>query len=181
MRHAIGAAVVSVFAIVFLHGGWLIRLLNPLFVRYLAAGLPAGPNVLLTVRGRTSGRPRRTPVAMLRLADRRFVQAAYGQVGWVKNLRAAGRVVVTQGRRTQTFDAVELSPDVAAALLRGALVPYRPSRLLRRIVGPATRPPAGVLHYFGVRIDDTLDEYLADATRHPLFELVLHPAAPPTE
>jgi len=177
MRHAIAAAVVAVFAIVFLHGGWLIRLLNPLFVRYLAAGLPAGPNVLLSVRGRSSGRPRRTPVAMLRVADRRFVQAAYGEVGWVRNLRAAGQAVVTQGRRTETFGAVELPPDAAAALLRNALAAYRPSQLLRRIVGPAARPPAGVLHYFGVRIDDTVDEYLADATRHPLFELLEPPAS----
>ncbi len=172
MRHAIGAAVVSLFANVFLHGAWLIRLLNPLFIRYLRAGLPGGPNVLLTVRGRTTGRPRSTPVAILRLADRRFVQAAYGEVDWVRNLRAVGQATVTQGRRTETLDAVELSPDAAAALVREALAPYRRSRLLRRIVGPATRPPVGVLHYFGVRIDTTLDEYLADAGRHPLFELL---------
>jgi deazaflavin-dependent oxidoreductase (nitroreductase family) len=171
MRHAIGVAIVSLFAMVFLHGGWLIRLLNPLFIRYLRAGLPAGPNVLLTVRGRTSGRPRGTPVAMLRLADRRFVQAAYGEVGWVRNLRVVGRADVTQGRHTDTFDAAELLPEVAAALVREALAPYRPSPLLRRIVGPAARPPVGVLHYFGVRIDTTLDEYVADAARHPLFEL----------
>ncbi len=75
-----------------------IRLLDPPFIRYLRAGLPGGPNVLLTVRGRTSGRPRSVPVAMLQVADRRFVQAAYGEVGWVRNLRAVGRAAVTQGR-----------------------------------------------------------------------------------
>src|SRR5450759_3933354 len=52
MRHVISAVVVSLFAIVFLHGAWAIRLLNPVFTRYLGAGLPGGPNVLLTVRGR---------------------------------------------------------------------------------------------------------------------------------
>ena len=171
MRHAIATAIVSVFAIAFLRGGWLIRLLNPPFIRYLRAGLPAGPNVLLTVRGRSTGRPHSTPVAMLQVADRRFVQAAYGEVGWVRNLRASGRATVTQGRHVDTFDAAELPPDVAAALVRDALAQYRPSLLLRRIVGPATRPPVGVLHYFGVRIDTTLDEYVADAARHPLFEL----------
>lgn len=172
MRHAIGACVVSLFAVVFLHGAWLIRLLNPIFIRYLRAGLPGGPNVLLTVRGRTSGRPRSTPVAMLLLADRRFVQAAYGDVGWVRNLRAAGRAIVTQGRHSDTLDAVELPPGAAAALVRDALAPFRRSRLLRRVVGPTTRPPAGVLRYFGVRIDDTLDEYLAGLGRQPLFELL---------
>jgi len=54
MRHAISAVVVSLFAIVFLHGAWAIRLLNPVFTRYLGAGLPGGPNVLLTVSGRSS-------------------------------------------------------------------------------------------------------------------------------
>ena len=180
MRYSIGAVVVTLFAAVFLHGSWLIRLLNPLFVRYLRAGLPGGPNVLLTVRGRTSGRPRSTPVAMLRLDDRRFVQAAYGEVGWVRNLRAAGRAAVTQGRHTDTLDAVELPPDAAAALIRDGLARYRRSRLLRRVVGPTTRPPVGVLHSFGVRIDESLDEYLADARRHPLFELLPHPAVPVT-
>src|ERR1700690_4070120 len=111
MRRAMGAVVVSMFAVVFLHGAWFIRLLNPLFIRYLRAGLPGGPNVLLTVRGRTSGRPRSTPVAMLRLGDRRFVQAAYGDVGWVRNLRVAGEALVTQGRSTDTLAAVELPPD----------------------------------------------------------------------
>jgi deazaflavin-dependent oxidoreductase (nitroreductase family) len=171
MRHAFGAVVVSMFALVFLHGAWLIRLLNPPFVRYLRAGLPGGPNVLLTVRGRTSGRPRSTPVVMLRLGDRRFVQAAYGEVGWVRNLRAAGQAVVTRGRHSDTLEAVVLPADVAAMLVRDALAPFRRSSLLRRVVGPTARPPVGVLHDFGVRIDDTLDEYLAVVTRQPLFEL----------
>jgi deazaflavin-dependent oxidoreductase (nitroreductase family) len=171
VRHAIGAVVVSLFAVVFLHGAWLIRLLNPLFIRYLRAGMPGGPNVLLTVRGRTTGQPRSAPVAMLRLGDRRFVQAAYGDGGWVQNLRAAGQAVVTRGRHRDTVDAVEVPPAAAAALVRDALAPYRPSRLLRRVVGPTTRPPVGVLHYFGVRLDDTLDQYLAEAMSHPLFEL----------
>jgi hypothetical protein len=43
------------------------------------------------------------------------------------------------------------------------------------VVGPTTRPPVGVLHYFGVRVDETVDEYIADARRHPVFELL-----PPT-
>ncbi len=68
MRHAISAVVVSLFAMVFLHGEWAIRLLNPVFSRYLGVGLPGGPNVLLTVRGRSSGRSRATPVAMLQFA-----------------------------------------------------------------------------------------------------------------
>ena len=28
-----------------------------------------------------------------------------------------------------------------------------------------------ILRYFGVRVDETLEEYVAEARRHPLFEL----------
>jgi hypothetical protein len=49
MRHAISALVVSMFAVVFLHGAWALRLLNPGFIRYLRVGLPGGPNVRMSV------------------------------------------------------------------------------------------------------------------------------------
>ena len=177
MRHAISAVVVSLFAIVFLHGAWAIRLLNPVFTRYLGAGLPGGPNVLLTVRGRSSRRSRRAPVAMLQFGDRRFVQASFGEVNWVRNLRASGQAVVTKGRHADVVDAVELAPEAAGAIMREALAPYERSRLLRAVVGPTTRPPIGILHYFGVRVDQTVDEYVADAFRHPVFELLPRTAA----
>src|ERR1022692_326913 len=121
MRHAMGAVIVSLFALVFLHAGWAIRLLNPVFGRYLGLGLPGGPNALLTVRGRSSGRARSTPVAILRVGDRRFVQAAYGEVNWVRNLRASGQAVVRSSRRSDTVDAVELRPEIAGTIMFEAL------------------------------------------------------------
>lgn len=172
MRHAIGAAVVSLFALVFMHGAWVLRLVNPVFIRYLGVGLPGGPNVLLAMRGRSSERVYRVPVAMLDLDGRRFVQAAFGEVGWVRNLRAAGQARITKGRRTFIVDAVELPPETAGAVMRDALAPFGRSRLVRAVVGPTTRPPVGVLRYFGVRVDETLHEYIADARRQPLFELL---------
>ena len=42
----------------------LVRASNPLTRRLLRLGLPMGPNVLLTVRGRSSGLPRTAPVAV---------------------------------------------------------------------------------------------------------------------
>ena len=152
----------------------LLRLLGPLMRRVLRTGLPAGPNVLLTVRGRTSGKPRTTPVAMLVLGDRRFVQASFGQAAWVRNLRASGSAVVTRGGRSEPVQATELSPEEGGALMHDALAPYRRSRLLRALLGPTVRPPVAVLHRFRFRIDDELDVYVAEATRHPLFELASH-------
>jgi hypothetical protein len=41
------------------------------------------------------------------------------------------------------------------------------------VLPPPTRPPIGILHYFGVRVDQTVDEYVADAFRHPVFDLLV--------
>ena len=67
-----------------------IRASNPLTRRLLRLGMPMGPNVLLTVRGRTSGLPRSAPVAIAEYGGHHWIIAAYGDVQWVRNLRAAG-------------------------------------------------------------------------------------------
>jgi deazaflavin-dependent oxidoreductase (nitroreductase family) len=154
-------------------GGGFLRLCNPLVRRMISAGLPTGaPNILLTVQGRRSGKPRTTPVGMIELNGRKFVQASYGEAGWVGNLRAAGgEATISDRDRRVPVRAVELPPEQAAAIIRHALEPYRRSRLLRALFGPRFRPPIGVLWRFRIRIDDTLEEYVAEARRHPLFEL----------
>ena len=153
-------------------GGGFLRLCNPLVRQMISAGVPTGaPNILLTVRGRRSGKPRTTPVGMIELDGRRFVQASYGEAGWVGNLRAAGEATITDGDRRVPVRAVELAPDQAGAILRHALESYRRSRLLRALLGPRFRPPIGVLWRYRIRVDDTLEEYVAEAARHPVFEL----------
>lgn len=153
--------------------GSLLRSANPLVRRMVSAGLPTGaPNVLLTVRGRRTGRLRSVPVGIVEFEGVWLVQASYGETGWVANLRQAGEAVVTQpGDRRVRVTAVELGPDEAAAVLQRVLRNYRRSRLLGALVGPSFRPPIGVLTRIGIRIDDTLEEYAAEARRHPLFEL----------
>ncbi len=139
-----------------------IAAINPLVRRLLGAGLPFGPNVLLTVRGRTSGQPRTFPVAILEHEDRRFVQSPFGEVQWVRNLRAAGEAVVSRGGRREPVAATELAAEDAGPILRDALEPYRRSRLLRAVLG----------RLFAIPADATLEDYVAEARRHPMFELV---------
>jgi deazaflavin-dependent oxidoreductase (nitroreductase family) len=149
------------------------RMVNPLTSRMIPAGTPTGaPNVLLRIRGRRSGIERTTPVTVLDFEGHIYVQATYGASGWGQNLRAADEVTVVYsgGRRSQVHPA-EIPPDDAAAILRRALAPYHRSRLLRRLLGPSVRPPVGLLRRYRIRIDDTQREYLAEAQRHPLFEL----------
>jgi hypothetical protein len=177
MSHAIRSIVVTLFAVVFLRVPAVIRLLNPVFKRFLGAGLPGGPNVLLTVRGRTSGLFRAFPVALLELGERQFVQAAYGEVNWVRNLRVSGEALVTRGRDSDTLEAIELTPKTAAPIFHDALAPYRRSSLLRTALGSTARPPVAVLRFFRIRVDETLEEYVAEARRHPVFELTRPPTA----
>ena len=148
-------------------------LVNPLARRMIPAGVPTGaPNVLLVIRGRRSGVERTTPIAVLDIDGHWYVQATYGAGGWARNLRAAGEAtVIHSGGRRSPVHAIEISPEEAAAILRHALEPYRQSRLLRRLLGPRVRPPAAVLRRYRIRVDDTPQEYLAEARRHPLFEL----------
>jgi hypothetical protein len=75
------------------------------------------------------------------------------------------------GGRAETFKATELDPENAGRLVRDLLAPFPKSRLIRAIVGSVERPPVPVLRYFKLRVDDTLDEYIALARRQPLFEL----------
>jgi deazaflavin-dependent oxidoreductase (nitroreductase family) len=82
-----------------------------------------GPNVLLTVRGRKSGLPRTTPVAIVDISGRRWLMAPFGDVNWVQNLRAAGQATIGRGRRKEEVKAVELDPEETVAFYRDILAP----------------------------------------------------------
>lgn len=150
----------------------LFRAIGPLMRFVLRRGLPAGPNALLTVRGPVTGRPYSTPVAIWDFGDRRFVQASFGAVGWVRNLRASGEAVIRRGRWSLAVRATELSPADAGQLMHDALAGFRRPRLLRILLGPTVRPPAAILHRYRLRVDDHLDDYVTEGRLHPLFELV---------
>jgi deazaflavin-dependent oxidoreductase (nitroreductase family) len=90
----------------------------------LAAGVPMGPEVLLTIRGRTSGRPRTTPITLCESAGRRGLISPFGETHWVRNLRVAGRATISAGRRSEDVTAIELGPDEAAGFIRDVLAPH---------------------------------------------------------
>ncbi len=174
----LGAVVVAAFAVVFTRAPWLIRVMGPVMMRQLAApSSGGGPNVLLTVRRRRSGRPRTVPVAYLDLGDRGFVQANSQKVDWVRNLRASRQAMITRRGRTEMFEAVELSPETAGSILDELLTPFPRSRLIRAVVGPVDRPPVGVLHYFRLRVDGSVADHVRTARRQPVFELRRRAAA----
>lgn len=139
---------------------FFVPLFNPIARRLLRGGVPLGPNALLTVRGRTSGVDRTTPVAVVAIAGRRWVIATFGEVNWARNLRAAGVATLTVNRRPEAVTARELPQAEAAAFFRDTLTPY-----VRRV--PLGRWILGSM--LGAR--EIFDDPDRAAPRHPVFEL----------
>src|SRR6266550_150673 len=137
-----------------------VSIFNPIASRLLRIGTPLGPNALLTVRGRKSGQLRTTPVALVEVNGRRWVQSPFGEVNWVRNLRAAHEATITVNRRSETVEAVELSTDETARFFNEVLRPY---------VG---RIPMGRLLLSLLGGGDILSNPDAAAARHPVFEAV---------
>src|SRR3989442_8498620 len=93
----------------------VVGLFNPIARRLLKVGALLGPNALITVRGRKSGLPRTTPVALVELDGRRWVIGTFGETNWVRNLRTAGEATLTVGRRKEEVMAHELKGEAGAA------------------------------------------------------------------
>ena len=92
-----------------------VSLVSPVLKFLLFLGIPLGPNALITIRGRTSGLPRTTPVAIIEVSGRRWIWSPWGEVHWVRNLRAAGRATLSVRRQAEEVRATELGPDERVA------------------------------------------------------------------
>ena len=135
-----------------------VSLFSPLLNGLLRAGVPRGYNRLVTIRGRKSGLPRTTGLAVIGDGERRWVWAPWGDVHWVRNLRVAGRATITDRGRNEEVAARELDPTERAAFFRDVLRP-----LARRI-------PFGVTF---VRLVDGVDvnDPVRAAEGRAVFEL----------
>ena len=110
---------------------------------------------VLTTRGRKTGRPRTNPVIPVDHGERRWLVAPYGPVPWVLNARAAGRVTLTRRSDTRHYTIREVPPDEAGPVLK---------RYIR--IARAPRP------YFQASKDSPVQDFVAEAGRHPVFELI---------
>jgi deazaflavin-dependent oxidoreductase (nitroreductase family) len=139
---------------------WVFASFNPIARFLMAAGLPLGFNGLITVRGRKSGLPRTTPVAIIEVPGRRWVWCPWGDVQWVRNLRAAGRATITVRRNEQDVAATELDATQRVGFFRDVMAPL------------ARRFPFG---FQFIRLVDGVDlnDPLAAADGRRVFEL--HP------
>ena len=94
------------------------RALNTVVRPLARLGLTGPRTHLLTVRGRTTGRPWSTPVSIVRDGGERWLVAPYGDRNWVLNARAAGEVELRRGRRRELLGVEELDPADAVPVLR---------------------------------------------------------------
>src|SRR5713226_6875940 len=104
------------------------RLVNVVLKRLLRMGIPADPHMyLLSVPGRSSGRIYTTPVILVENGER-FLVAPYGEVGWVRNARAAGRVTLSRGRHHETVGFHQVGSAESAPVLSAYLKRVRSTR-----------------------------------------------------
>ena len=128
-------------------GNALVRIL-------LRLGFGPARTYLLTVTGRRSGAPRSTPVTLVEEDGRRWLVAPYGEVAWVRNVRAAGKATLSRGGHTDEIAVREVGAEEAAPVLK---------LYVTRV--PIVRP------YFDVRPESDLAAFRAEAPRHPVFAI----------
>ena len=136
-----------------------VTLLNPIARRVLKVGPLLGPNALITIRGRKSGEPRTTPIALLQVDGKRWVIGTFGETNWVRNLRASHEATLTVGQKRVEVVADELDLARRIEFFRDVVGPY-----VRRILIGGI-----LLAVLGAR--DVLEDPAGAAEHRPVFEL----------
>jgi deazaflavin-dependent oxidoreductase (nitroreductase family) len=137
------------------------------FVRVLgAAGLRLGPVAVLTVPGRTTGKPRTTPVTPFTVDGRRYIMAGVKNGDWARNTRAAGRGVLATGRRRAEVTLTEVTD---------------PSQRRRVASQFPVEVPRGVSFYISLGLVTAADpeQFAAAADEMVVFEVSPGRPAPP--
>jgi len=130
------------------------RAVNVLMASMLRVGVGPKSSYLLTTTGRKTGQPRTTPVILVEADGQRWLVSPYGQVGWVRNVRAVPEVSLRRGRTTQALYAREVAADTAGPVLKS---------YVRQV--KVTAP------FFDAKVDDPTPSFIAEASRHPVFQL----------
>src|SRR5438445_9886517 len=100
-----------------------VRLFGQVLKFLLEHRVPLGPNRIVLIRGRKSGLLRPTPIAVLRVDGRLFVWAPWGEVNWVRNLRAAPRATIIERNGQGEVKATELDAPQRVEFFRDILAP----------------------------------------------------------
>jgi deazaflavin-dependent oxidoreductase (nitroreductase family) len=132
------------------------RVVDKMLTRMIRRG--RGPEFLqlLTVVGRKTGEAHCTPVAPVIHYEGAWLVSPYGQVNWVRSLRASRQAVLSRGDKHTNYRAREVDPVAAVPILRQYLsVPSE--RFVRKD--------------FDVNARSTDQAIASAAAKHPVFEL----------
>jgi deazaflavin-dependent oxidoreductase (nitroreductase family) len=140
---------------------WL-KPMNTFMIALQRLGIPTGPPMVLTVPGRKTGHPRRTPMTPFTLDGQLYAVAGFPGAEWARNARAAGSGTLSKGRKARPVRIVELTAEQARPVLR---------------VYPSEVPVGiGFLKRAGLVREGTPDEVEALAGRVPVFRFDPIPA-----
>ena len=130
------------------------RFIDALSTAGIKRGIGPSQRYLLTVVGRKTHTAHTTPVSLVTDGSTRYLVGPYGEVGWVRNARAAGIVTLARGDKSELFSLVPLRAADAGPILR---------RYLK--LEPITRP------FFDAAADAPAEAFEAEAATHPVFRL----------
>jgi deazaflavin-dependent oxidoreductase (nitroreductase family) len=91
----------------------------------------------LEVRGRRTGKPRRTPVKVLEVDRERYLVSLYGSSGWVHNLRSQPTARLRFGRDVEEVLATEVADDEKRPIARAYLAGVSRDETRRRLAWAA--------------------------------------------
>ena len=133
----------------------MVRFANRFMIRLNRWGIAAPNSYVLTVRGRKTGKTYSVPVLLVEEHRQRWLVSPYGEVSWVRNARAAREVTLSRKGRSEVLKIHEASPQESAPILKQYIT-------RESIVRP----------YFDVQPDSPLEAFVAEAPRHPVFQLM---------
>ena len=133
----------------------VVRFVNRVMMRLNKWGIAAPNSYVLTVRGRKTGKTYSAPVLLVEENGRRWLVSPYGEVSWVRNARAAGEVTLSRKGRSEMLKIRAANSQESAPILKQYI-----NR--EKIVQP----------YFDVSPDASLEAFVAEAPRHPVFQLI---------
>jgi deazaflavin-dependent oxidoreductase (nitroreductase family) len=136
------------------------------FVALLAAlGLTPRNTIALEVRGRRSGKRRRTALVFAQHGADRYLVSLPGESVWVRNVRAANYEVTLRRLRAKRARLEEVPVSERAPILNAYLSKRAYSK----------SPEYEAREFFGVSPDATLEELGEIADRYPVFRIVEAP------
>jgi len=129
---------------------------NKLFGLLVGLGFGLPHNYLVQVKGRKSGKTYSTPIDLLEFKGKRYLVAPRGRTQWVRNVEAAGEVVLRKGFLRRHFRVRPVDDGEKPEVLKAYIDSFR--RTVQR--------------YFPLPAGSPAQEFVRVAADYPVFELL---------